>query len=78
MRRWSCRGSHRAVLLLLFVAVGVDRGFWTVILAHTTLTMSFVTVVVQSRLLTFDRSLEEAAMDLGCPPLKSFLPVTLP
>ena len=65
-------------LLLLFVALNLDRGFWTVAIAHTTLTLSFVTVVVQSRLLTFDRSLEEAAMDLGCPPLKTFLTVTLP
>jgi putrescine transport system permease protein len=65
-------------LLLLFVAVGLDRGFWTVAIAHTTLTMCFVAVIVQSRLLTFDRSLEEAAMDLGCPPLRTFLSVTLP
>jgi putrescine transport system permease protein len=65
-------------LLLLFVALNLDRGFWTVAIAHTTLTLSFVTVVVQSRLLTFDRSLEEAAMDLGCPPLKTFLIITLP
>ena len=65
-------------LLLLFVALNVDRGLWTVSMAHTTLTLSFVTVVVQSRLLDFDRSLEEAAMDLGCPPLKTFLTVTLP
>jgi putrescine transport system permease protein len=65
-------------LLLLFVALNVDRGFWTVTVAHTTVTLSFVTVVVQSRLLSFDRSLEEAAMDLGCPPLKTFLTVTLP
>ena len=65
-------------LLLLFVALNVDRGFWTVTVAHTTVTLSFVTVVVQSRLLSFDRSLEEAAMDLGCPPWKTFLTVTLP
>src|SRR5262245_41713845 len=65
-------------LLMLFVALNVDRGFWTIALAHTTLTTCFVTVVVQSRLLTFDTSLEEAAVDLGCPPWKAFLVVTLP
>ncbi len=52
-------------LLLLFVAIGFDRGFWTITLAHTTLTMCFVAVVVQSRLLSFDQSIEEAAQDLG-------------
>jgi putrescine transport system permease protein len=65
-------------LLLLFVAMDVDRGFWTITIAHTTLTLCFVTVVVQARLLSFDTSLEEAAMDLGCPPLKTFLTITLP
>jgi putrescine transport system permease protein len=65
-------------LLLLFVAVAVDRGFWTVAIAHTTMAMGFVTVIVQSRLADFDMSLEEAAMDLGAPPLRTFLSVTLP
>ena len=65
-------------LLLLFVAVGLDRGFWTVALAHVSFTMCFVAVVVQSRLLTFDRSLEEAAADLGATPLRTFFSVTLP
>ncbi len=65
-------------LLLFFVAINLDRGFWTVTLAHTTLTMCFVTVIVQARLVTFDRGLEEAAMDLGAPPLKTFLFITLP
>jgi putrescine transport system permease protein len=65
-------------LLLMFVAVEVDRGFWTIAIAHTTLTMCFVTVVVEARLAGFDVSLEEAAMDLGCPPWRTFLTVTLP
>src|SRR5207244_3486738 len=65
-------------LLLLFVAIGLDRGFWTITVAHTSVTLCFVAVVVESRLLTFDRSLEEAAMDLGAPPLRSFLLVMLP
>jgi putrescine transport system permease protein len=65
-------------LLLLFVAVDADRGFWTVTIAHTTLTACFVAVVVQSALIDFDISLEEAAINLGCPPVRTFLTVTLP
>src|SRR3984893_10548352 len=59
-------------LLLLFVALSAERGFWTVTIAHTTLTMCFVAVAVQSRLGALDRSLEEAAMDLGCDPVRAF------
>jgi putrescine transport system permease protein len=65
-------------LLLLFVAIAADRGFWTVAVAHTTMAMCFVTVIVQARLVDFDVSLEEAAMDLGATPLRTFLAVTLP
>jgi putrescine transport system permease protein len=71
-------------LLLLFVAfaplplVPDQRGFSTIAIAHITLTMSYVTVVVQSRLSTMDDSIEEAAMDLGARPAKVFLVITLP
>ncbi|WP_293678791.1 ABC transporter permease [uncultured Phenylobacterium sp.] len=65
-------------LLLLFVAAGLPRGFWTVTLSHATLTLAYATVVVQARLRSFDVGLEEAAQDLGCPPWKAFVLVTLP
>ncbi len=65
-------------LLLLFVAIDFDRGFMTVTLAHITFSMCFVAVVVQSRLISFDNSLEEAAQDLGCTPFQAFYKVTLP
>jgi putrescine transport system permease protein len=65
-------------LLLLFVALGTERGFWTITAAHTTLTMCFVAVIVQSRLVQIDRSLEEAAMDLGRAPARAFVDATLP
>lgn len=65
-------------LLLLFVALDLDRGAWTVTVAHATLTLSVVTLIVQARLVGFDRSLEEAAADLGAPPRRVFLSVTLP
>src|SRR5258705_5822661 len=64
-------------LLLLFVALNAERGFWTVTIAHTTLTLCFVAVVVQSRLGALDRSLGEAAMDLGCDPARAFVAGTL-
>lgn len=65
-------------LLLLFVAIGLERGVWTVTLAHATVTLSVVTLVVQARLVGFDRSLEEAAADLGASPARVFATVTLP
>ncbi len=65
-------------LLLLFIGIGLDRGVLTIVLAHTTFSMCFVSVVVSSRLVTFDRSLEEAALDLGCSAFEAFRLVTLP
>jgi putrescine transport system permease protein len=65
-------------LLLLFVAVDVERGFWTLTIAHATFSLGFACIVVQARLAGFDRSLEEAARDLGATPLVTFMTVTLP
>lgn len=65
-------------LLLLFIAIGLDRGVTTIVLAHTTFSMCYVSVVVSSRLVSFDKSLEEAALDLGCTPFDAFRSVTLP
>jgi putrescine transport system permease protein len=65
-------------LLLLFVELDWDRGFWTVVLAHATFGSAYVAIIVNSRLIGFDRSLEEAAQDLGAPPARTFLLVTLP
>jgi putrescine transport system permease protein len=65
-------------LLLLFIGIGLDRGVTTIVLAHTTFSMCYVSVVVSSRLSTFDMSLEEAALDLGSTPFEAFRLVTLP
>lgn len=65
-------------LLLFFIAIGLDRGVLTIVLAHTTFAMCYVSVVVASRLVAFDQSLEEAALDLGSTPFDAFRSVTLP
>jgi len=70
-------------MLLLFVGAerlfgGPERGFLTIAIAHATFSIAFVAIVVQARLADFDRSLEEAAMDLGATPWVTFLTVTLP
>ena len=65
-------------LLLLFIGIGLDRGVMTIVLAHTTFSMCYVSVVVSSRLSNFDMSLEEAALDLGSTPFEAFRLVTLP
>ncbi|WP_342363205.1 ABC transporter permease [Terrarubrum flagellatum] len=65
-------------LLLLFVAIDLDRGALTITIAHATFTTGFVAAIVGARLSLFDRSLEEAAMDLGASPLFAIALVTLP
>ncbi|MGO2009829.1 ABC transporter permease subunit [Vreelandella alkaliphila] len=71
-------------LLLLFVQMAqligwpADRGMATIWIAHTTFCSAYVAVVVAARLREIDRSIEEAAMDLGSPPVKTFFFITLP
>lgn len=65
-------------LLLLFIGLGIDRGVLTIVLAHATFSMCYVSVVVSARLVSFDQSLEEAALDLGSTPFEAFRLVTLP
>lgn len=65
-------------LLLLCVALSVEPGFATLVLAHVTLGLPYVALIVQSRLTGFDRRLEEAAQDLGAPPWRVFSTITLP
>jgi spermidine/putrescine transport system permease protein len=67
-----------AALLSMFVIYSVALGFTTLLIAHVMFSISFVVVVVRSRLIGFDRSLEEAARDLGATPLQTFRYVTLP
>ncbi len=64
--------------LLLFVAIGLPRGFFTLFLAHSTFGMCFVAATVQARLSGFDTSLEEASHDLGASPWQTFWRITLP
>ena len=69
--------------LLLFVSMvqlfaWPHRGFTTIVISHITFCSAYVTITVQSRLQQADRSLEEAAMDLGASPLRAFVEITLP
>jgi putrescine transport system permease protein len=71
-------------LLLLFVSLQQligwpsQRGFATITIAHTTFSMAYVAIIIQSRLTSMDESLEEAAMDLGCKPARVIFDITLP
>ena len=67
-----------ASLLSLFLIYGIALGFTTLLIAHVMFCISFVVVVVRSRLIGFDRSVEDAAADLGATPIETFRYVTLP
>ena len=67
-----------ASLLSLFISIGTARGFATIVIAHIMFSVSFVVVTVRSRLIGFDRSIEEAAQDLGANGFQTFFRVTLP
>src|SRR5687767_6718710 len=67
-----------AALLSLFLNYAVSSGFGTIVIAHIMFNLSFVIITVRSRLIGFDRSLEEAAQDLGATPWQTFRLVTLP
>ena len=67
-----------ASLLSLFLTLGIATGFATIVIAHVMFNISFVVVTVRSRLIGFDRSLEEAAQDLGANAFQTFWRVTLP
>jgi spermidine/putrescine transport system permease protein len=67
-----------ASLLSMFLIYGINLGFTTLLIAHIMFSISFAVIVVRSRLIGFDRRLEEASADLGAPPLTTFFKVTLP
>jgi spermidine/putrescine transport system permease protein len=67
-----------ASLLTLFINLKVFLGFTTILIAHIMFCISYVVVTVKARLIGFDRSLEEAAMDLGANEWTTFRKVTLP
>jgi len=67
-----------ASLLSMFLVYGIELGFTTLLIAHIMFSISFVVVVVRSRLIGFDRRLEEASADLGAGPFTTFRKVTLP
>jgi spermidine/putrescine transport system permease protein len=67
-----------AALLTLWVSIGTERGFWTIVVAHVMFNISYVVVTVRARLVGFNRSLEEAAMDLYANGWTTFWRVTFP
>jgi spermidine/putrescine transport system permease protein len=67
-----------AALLSMFLAVGIPRGYWTILLAHVMFSIAYVAVTVRARMAGLDPALEEAARDLGAGPVSTFFRITLP
>jgi len=67
-----------ASLLSLFVTLGVPRGYWTIVIAHVMFSVAYVAITVRARVVGLDRSLEDAARDLGANAWATFWKVTLP
>jgi spermidine/putrescine transport system permease protein len=67
-----------AALLSLFITLGIPRGYWTIVIAHVMFDIAYVAVTVRARMAGFDKSLEEAARDLGAGPVATFRLVTFP
>ena len=67
-----------ASLFTLFFNQGAELGFWTIVIAHTGFCLSFVAMTLKARIRGFDFTLEDAAMDLGSPPFRTFRKVTFP
>ena len=67
-----------AALLTLFLNFGIERGFWTIVIAHVMFSISFVVVAVKARIASLDPRLEQAAMDLYASEVETFRRVTFP
>ncbi len=67
-----------AALLSMFLTLGIPRGYWTIVIAHVMFSIAYVAVTVKARMAGMDRSLEEAARDLGAGSVVTFFRVTLP
>ena len=67
-----------ASLFTLFFNLGAERGFWTIVIAHTLFCLSFVAMTVKARVRGTDWTLEDAAMDLGSSPYRTFWRITMP
>jgi spermidine/putrescine transport system permease protein len=67
-----------SALLSMFLALNINRGYWTILIAHVMFSIAYVVVTVRARMAGMDPALEEAARDLGAGPFTTFFRITLP